>query len=159
MPDELEVGRIGRAHGVRGEVAVTFTSNRPERSAAGAVLRAEDGRELVIASSRPHQGRQLVYFEGIGDRTAAESLLGLRLTAPPLAADALDDDELWIHELIGARVTTVAGEEIGRVVAVEANPAHDQLVLDSGTLVPMVFVTAHDGDTIVVDAPDGLFDL
>jgi 16S rRNA processing protein RimM len=157
--EALDVGRIGRAHGVRGEVAVTFTSNRPERHAVGAVLRLRDGRELVIAASRPHQGRQLVRFEGIDDRAAAEALLGMVLTGVPLDADVLDEGEHWVHELIGARVTTSAGDDVGRVVAVEANPAHDQLVLDSGALVPMVFVTAHDGDTVVVDVPDGLFEL
>ena len=156
--EALEVGRIGRAHGLRGEVAVTFTSNRPERYAPGAVLRA-GGRALVIESSRPHQGRQLVRFEGIGDRSAAEALLGVVLTAPPLGVDALDDGEHWVHELIGARVTGRDGVEVGRVVAVEANPAHDQLVLDNGALVPMVFVVEHDGDTVVVDVPDGLFEL
>ena len=63
-PSRLEVGRVGRAHGLRGEVAVTFTSNRPERTAAGARLFAGD-RELVIVAAREHQGRWLVQFEGV----------------------------------------------------------------------------------------------
>lgn len=155
----LEVGRVGRAHGVRGEVAVTFTSNRPERHAVGAVLRTPDGRELVVAASRPHQGRRLVCFEGVTDRIGAEALLGTVLSAPPLDAGVLDDGEHWVHELIGARVTTADGVDVGRVVAVEANPAHDQLVLDTGALVPMVFVTGHGRDAVVVDVPDGLLDL
>ena len=158
MPDELEVGRIGRAHGVRGEVAVTFTSNRVERHTPGAVLHA-GARELVVAASRPHQGRWLVRFEHVTDRSAAEALLGCVLTAAPLAADVLEDGEHWVHELIGAHVATAEGVAVGTVVAIEANPAHDQLVLDTGALVPMVFVTAHDGDTVVVDVPDGLFEL
>ncbi|MFI5045691.1 MAG: ribosome maturation factor RimM [Acidimicrobiia bacterium] len=158
MPDELEVGRVGRAHGLRGEVAVTFTSNRPERFEPGAVLQAA-GRTLVIASSRPHQGRRLVRFDGIDDRSAAEALLGVVLTASPLGVDALDDGEHWVHELIGARVAGRDGVAIGHVIAVEANPAHDQLVLDTGALVPMVFVVDHAGDTVVVDLPDGLLEL
>ena len=155
---ELEVGRVGRAHGVRGEVAVTFTSNRPERHDPGAVLRAGD-RTLVVASSRPHQGRWLVCFEGVDDRTAAEALLGVVLTADPLGDAALDDDEYWVHELVGARVVAVDGSLVGQVVAVEANPAHDQLVLDMGALVPMAFVVDRRAGEVVVDLPDGLLDL
>ena len=155
---ELEVGRIGRAHGVRGEVAVTFISNRPERHEPGAVLRAGD-RVLVITSARPHQERWLVHFEGVDDRASAEALLGVVVTAPALEGDVLDDDEFWVHELVGTDVVTVEGHALGTVVAVEANPADDQLVLDSGVLIPMVFVTDHRDGRVVVDTPDGLFEL
>jgi 16S rRNA processing protein RimM len=158
VPGELEVGRIGRAHGIRGEVAVTFTSNRPERHQVGASMRTGE-RTLVITAVRPHQGRWLVRFEGVDDRTSAEALLGVVLTADPLADVSLDDDEFWVHELVGALVTDRAGAAVGSVVAVEANPASDQLVLDSGALVPMVFVVEQRGDVVVVDLPDGLLDL
>jgi 16S rRNA processing protein RimM len=144
---------------LRGEVAVRFSSNRPERAAPGAVLHAGE-RELVIASSRPHQGRVLVRFAGIDDRTAAEALQGLELTAAPLGDEVeLDDDELWVHEVVGAEVQDRSGETVGRVVAVEANPAHDLLVLDGGALVPMVFVVDQRDGVVVIDPPEGLFDL
>ena len=157
--DRLVVGRVGRAHGLRGEVAVTFSSNRPERSAPGAVLFAGD-RELTISRSRPHQGRVLVYFTGVDDRTAAEALLGVELTAAPLTDDVeLDEREVWVHEVVGAEVHDRAGAVLGRVVAVEANPAHDLLVLDGGALVPMVFVVEQREGVVVIDPPDGLFDL
>ena len=158
--DRLVVGRIGRAHGLHGEVAVTFSSNRPERTAPGAVLYAGE-RELVVDAVRPHQGRMLVRFAGVEDRTAAERLLGLELTADPLAGDAdvLDDDELWVHEVVGAEVVDRAGTPVGRVAAVEANPAHDLLVLDDGVLVPMVFVVEQRDGVLVIDPPDGLLDL
>ena len=156
----LVVGRVGRAHGLHGEVAVTFSSNRPERSEPGAVLFAGD-RELMVDASRPHQGRMLVHFAGVDDRTAAERLLGLELTADPLAGDdgTLADDELWVHEVVGAEVFDRAGTPVGRVVAVEANPAHDLLVLDGGALVPMVFVVEHRDGELVIDPPDGLLDI
>jgi 16S rRNA processing protein RimM len=158
-PGELEVGRIGSPHGVRGEVTVTFVTNRNERAAPGAHLRAGD-RTLVIASARPHRGKWLVRFEGVEDRNAAESLRGTLLTAPPLArADALGADEYWVHELIGSRVLDADGAALGAVVAVEANPAHDLLVLDSGALVPISFVVRHDDAEVVVDVPEGLLDL
>jgi 16S rRNA processing protein RimM len=158
--ERLVVGRVGRAHGLRGEVAVTFSSNRPERAAPGAVLYVGD-RELVIDAARPHQGRMLVHFAGVSDRTAAEGLLGAELTADPLpAGDAeLDDDELWIHEVVGAAVFDRAGARVGTVVAVEANPAHDLLVLDGGALVPMVFIVEQREGELVIDPPEGLFDL
>ena len=162
--ERLSIGRIGRAHGLRGEVAVTFTSNRPERSAPGAVCFTAN-RELVIATARPHQGKVLIRFEGVDDRSAAEALQGRELTADRLGDDVeLAEGELWIHELVGSRVVDRGGIERGTVTAVEANPAHDLLVLDTGALVPMVFVVErqradHGTGVVVIDPPDGLFDL
>jgi 16S rRNA processing protein RimM len=154
------VGRIGRAHGLRGEVAVRATTNRPERFAVGSVLWA-DGVRLTIVSSRPHQDRWLVCFEGIDDRTAAEQLLGAVLAGEPLGE--LPNDERWVHELIGTTVVDRAGEALGRVVSIEANPAHDLLVLDGGVLVPMVFIVDDRPDgrpgVVVVDVPPGLLDV
>ena len=151
-PDRLEVGRVGRPHGLSGEVAVTFTSDRDERHAPGAVLYLED-RALVVETARPHQGRWLIRFEGVADRDAAASLRGGVLSADPLAGEP---DEWWAHELVGAEVVDVDGGAHGRVVALEANPAHDLLVLDDGALVPIVFVVAHERGRVVVDPPAGL---
>ena len=156
-PSRLEVGRIGRAHGLRGEVAVTFTSNRPERTAPRARLFAGD-RELVIVAAREHQGRWLVQFEGVIDRTQAESLLGQVLTGE-VGEDQRAGDDLWVHEMIGCAVVDRDGRDLGTVAAVEANPAHDLLVLDGGMLIPIVVVTEHTDGRIVVDVPDGLFEL
>jgi 16S rRNA processing protein RimM len=150
----LEVARVGRAHGLRGEVAVTFISNRPERTKPGTRLYAGD-RELVIGSAREHQKRWLIHFDGIEDRTDAEHLLGQVLTAEPL----YDEGALWVHDLVGAVVVDGAGRLLGTVTAVEANPAHDLLVLDGGPLIPMVFVTEHGNGRVVVEVPDGLLDL
>jgi 16S rRNA processing protein RimM len=107
----------------------------------------------------------LICFAGVDDRTAAEALHGRTITADRLGDDvALDEGEFWIHELVGARVVDKAGAELGTVTSVEANPAHDLLVLSSGPLVPMVFVVeqqaAGDGSAVVVvDLPEGLLDL
>jgi 16S rRNA processing protein RimM len=74
-------------------------------------------------------------------------------------AEPLDDpDALWVHELIGAEVVEVSGRARGICVAVVANPAADLLELDSGALVPVVFVTGRDDGTIVIDPPEGLFE-
>ena len=94
-------------------------------------------------------------FAEVADRTAAERLANL-----PLYAEPIDDpDALWVHELIGARVVEVDGTERGRCVSVVANPAADLLELDSGALVPSVFVVSNVDGVITVDVPDGLFDL
>src|SRR4029079_4572338 len=98
--DRLVVGRIGRAHGLRGEVAVRFSSNRPERTEPGAVLYA-DARALALAAARPPQDRVLIRFEGVDDRTAAEALQGLELSADRLSGDeaAVAAHEIWIQQL------------------------------------------------------------
>ena len=64
----LEVGRIVKAHGIRGEVAVVLTSDRPERTVPGAVLHTDRG-PLTVRSSRPHQSGYVIAFEGVADRT------------------------------------------------------------------------------------------
>jgi 16S rRNA processing protein RimM len=106
-----------------------------------------------VLASRPHQGVWLVLFDGVPDRTAAEGLRGV-----VLRAEAIDDTEAdFVHELIGARLVTIDGADHGEVVAVEANPAADLLVLADGRLVPMTFVTeVVAGERVVVDPPAGL---
>jgi 16S rRNA processing protein RimM len=153
---ELELGWIGRPHGVHGEVTVTLRTDRPERTAPGAVLYAGD-RKLVVESARPHQGRWLVRFEGVADRDAAEHLRGATLRGEPLEDPG--EGRVWVHDLVGATVRDVRGNPLGRVTAVEVNPAHDLLVLDDSTLVPIVFVVEHGPGVVVVDVPDGLLDV
>lgn len=149
----LEVGRVVRSHGLRGEVAVKLVTDRLERVAPGAVLHTARG-QLEVAASRPHQEGFLVIFAGVVDREGADRLRGLALSAPPV-----DDSEgLWVHELIGAEVVDVGGTRRGRVVSVEANPASDLLVLDSGALVPLCFVVSTEAGRVVIDPPPGLLD-
>ena len=153
-PTLLEVGRIGRAHGLRGDVVVTLTTDRLERLAPGAVL-ATDAGELEVRSARAHQDRWIVSFADCGSREDADRLRGLLLRA-----EAVDDpDEMWVHDLIGAEVVTVGGESVGRCTGVVANPASDLLELDSGALVPVTFVVGHTPERVTIDPPEGLFDL
>jgi len=152
----LEVGRIGRAHGLRGEVFVTPVTNVPERFAVGSTLWVDD-RPYEITSSRPNQHRFVVRFRGVDDRDGADALRGKLVEAEPLGEPP--EGELWVHELIGSEVRDRAGTPLGRVVSVEANPAHDLLVLDGGALVPMVFVVSSESGVVVIDPPEGLFDL
>ena len=151
----LEVGRIGRAHGVRGDVVVTLTTNRAERVEPGRVLRTSSGQALEVLASRPHQEKWIVTFRGLDDRNAAERMRGTVLLAEPID----DPEELWVHELVGSEVVDADGTVRGVVEAVQENPAADLLVLADGTLVPVVFVTDRQPGRLVIDAPEGLFDL
>ena len=111
---------------------------------------------LTIVSSRPHQGRWLVFFEGIVGREAAETWRGVVLRGEPI----VDPGALWVHELIGSRVLERDGRDHGVIVAVQDNPASDLMVLDSGALVPLTFLVDGPTDGIVhVEVPDGLFEL
>jgi 16S rRNA processing protein RimM len=156
-----EVGRIGRAHGVRGELYVSLITDRVERIAPGARLLA-GSQWLTVAESREQQRqRWLVRFDGVDDRTAAEKLTNAILAAEPLAddGDGDGDDALWVHDLIGSRVVDRQGVDRGTCVAVIDNPAHDILELDSGALVPVTFVVTCSGGVTTIDPPQGLFDL
>jgi 16S rRNA processing protein RimM len=148
-----------RAHGLRGQVIVELTTNRPERVAPGSRLAAGDRTFEVVASATapagPGRDRWIVTFAGVTTREAAESLRGTSLQAAPID----DPDVLWVHELLGSRVVEVDGTERGTVTDVLANPASDLLVLDGGALVPLRFVVTHEAGVITVDAPAGLFDL
>jgi 16S rRNA processing protein RimM len=152
-PALLEVGRIEKPHGLRGQVIVRLLTNRVERLHPGTELVASAGLLRVVSAS-PHGDRWLVTFHGVDTRDAADALRGTVLSAPPID----DPDELWVHDLVGAEVID-GGVARGRVVEVQANPASDLLVLDSGALVPVRFVVrVEPGVRIEVDAPAGLFD-
>ena len=153
-PALLEVGRIEKAHGLRGQVVVRLITNRAERVAPGTELAAGD-RTLTVVDSTPHGERWIVTFAGVRDRNAADALRGTILRAEPLD----DPDELWVHDLIGAAVVEIDGTARGTVVEVLANPASDILVLDSGALVPVRFVVHFEpGQPVEVDVPPGLFE-
>ncbi len=152
----LQVGRIVKPHGLRGDVIVSLTTNRDERVAPGSILSDGAGREYRVVRSSAHQGRFIVTFDSVAGIDAADGLRGTELFAPPLD----DPDQLWVHELIGSEVEDAAGRPLGTVVGVEANPASDLLVLTGGVLIPLRFVVGTDpGVRVTVDIPDGLLEL
>lgn len=155
---KLSVGRIGRAHGLRGDVVVQLSSQRGERLAAGALFETDRGPLTVAVSAPLPSGGWKVRFVGIDDRTTAEHLRGLELRAEPIELDGV----VWVHDLIDASVIDEDGTVRGVVVAVEANPAHDLLVVaDAGRehLVPMAFVTSIETGVVRIESPAGLFEL
>lgn len=155
----LEVGRIAKAHGLKGEVVVVLLTNREERLAPGSVLHTERGPLTVLWSTR-HLGRHIVAFEGVTSRDGADALRNTILSAEPIE-DAEGGD--WVHDLVGAAVVLVGAtdgdEPVGVVESVQENPASDLLVLDTGALVPMTFVVETTSGRVVIDPPEGLFDL
>ncbi|HAE53371.1 MAG TPA: 16S rRNA processing protein RimM [Acidimicrobiaceae bacterium] len=154
LEDLLEVGTVAKAHGTAGEVVVRLITNQTERLDRGSSLMSDLG-ELVVSKSRQHHDKWLVQFHGVENRTQAEELRGLTLRAEPLDIP----DALWVHELIGSVVKEVSGVERGTVKTVVANPASDLLELDTGHLVPLTFVIEFTEGIILVDVPDGLFEL
>ncbi|WP_137121840.1 ribosome maturation factor RimM [Segeticoccus rhizosphaerae] len=161
------VARIGKAHGLRGEVTVRVHTDTPdERFVVGARFETEPASAgpLTLRSVRDHNGILLLGFEEASDRTGAEGLRGTRL----LAAEEADAEDAWYEDdLVGLAVVDVHGHSLGEVTGLESRPAQDLLVLrlaDGRTarvpfvaqLVPEVDV---DGGRVVVDPPEGLLDL
>lgn len=175
---QVLVGRIGRAHGIRGEVVVAVRTDAPEvRFAAGATLLTEpNGRDrqpdppdsLVVLGTRWHSGRLLVRFDGVSDRDGAEALSGIGLLAevdPDEQAPA--EDEYFDHQLIGLTAVSLAGAPLGQVSGIEHPGAQDLLVLATAggreVLVPFVAAIVPRVDLaagqLVLDPPPGLLDL
>ena len=156
QPDGLlEVGRIGKPHGIRGDLFLSLTSDLVQRREVGAqliILDSSGQRTLTITASRPQQDRWVVHFEGIDDRNAAEKLTNKFLFAAPIDGA----DGLWMHQLIGSEVEDRSGVSWGVCTGVLNNPAHDLLELESGVLIPMPFVLSCDEGITVIDPPAGL---
>ena len=151
----LEVGRIGKPHGVRGDLFISLTSDVESRHAVGAtftIVESAGHRTLTITTVRPQQDRFVVHFEGIDDRNDAEKLTNKFLYAEPVESE----DGLWVHQLIGSNVVDTAGEAWGTCTGVLQNPAHDILEIEGGLLVPAPFIVSTDGETTVINPPAGL---
>lgn len=149
--DRVEVARLGRTHGLRGALRLFVTSDVPGRVAVGAQLESERGSALEVAWIDP-SGR-LVRFVGVDSVEAAAPLAGQVLYAERRHFDGIT----LIDELVGKELADQHSVVHGRVVAIEANPASELMVLDSGSLVPTVFIVELREDRIVVEVPDGLF--
>ncbi|WP_345572125.1 ribosome maturation factor RimM [Nonomuraea rosea] len=164
---QLVVGRIGRPHGVRGDVTVEVRTDEPElRFAVGTALATDpaDRGPLLIESRRWHKGMLLVSFAGIADRDVADELRGTMLVIDSSEVTPSDDpDEFHDHQLIGLAVETTAGEPVGEVtnvlhhgqdlLVVRRSGAEEALIPFVKALVPEVDVA---GGRLVVDPPEGL---
>ena len=163
------VGRIGRPHGIRGQVTIEPRTDEPdERFAPGAVLQVDSHvAELVVERTHWHSGRLLVVFAGVADRNDAEALRGLLLHVDRDEDETPDDpDEFYDSTLTGCSVELPDGTRVGTVIEVLHLPSQDLLVVSTDdereVLVPFLaaFVPTVDvgARLIVIDPPDGLLD-
>ena len=127
---ELLVGKIGRAHGIRGDLTIDVRTDEPERRfAPGTVFETRRG-PLTVQSMRWHSSRLLLHFDEVPDRTAAETLRGteLRIEVPADERPA-DPEEFYDHQLVGLAVHDGAGAVVGEVAEVVHLPSQDLLVV------------------------------
>ena len=148
MSQLVVVGVVGRPHGLRGEVTVRpHTDQVEERFADGAQF-AFEGRQLTVASHSWTQGRLVVGFAGVTDRSGAEDLRGVELWAEASQAE-LGEDEFHDTVLVGLTAVDPAGVHLGEVIAVQHHPAQDLLVVRTPAgerLVPFVSELVPEGD-------------
>jgi 16S rRNA processing protein RimM len=174
---QLVVGRIAKAHGIAGEVAVEVRTDSPDvRFAVGASLETDppDRGPLTVRRSRWHSGRLLVSFEQVPDRNVAEALRGTLLVADSATSpDPEDPEEFWDHQLVGLAAVDLRGRPLGEVVDVLHSPGGDMLVVrpegvadgaaDAETLVPFVRAIVPVVDLklrrVMIDPPEGLLEL
>ena len=140
---KLNVGRIGKAHGILGEATIEVRTDEAEdRFAIGAVLETESHGNLTVASARVHNGILLLSFDGIEDRNAIEGLRNELLYADvDIDAPGLDEDDYHVLQLIGCKAYLVDGDEFGEVTEVLNLPGQDVFVIKSEaaeTLIPFV---------------------
>jgi 16S rRNA processing protein RimM len=164
---QLVVGRVGRPHGLRGEVTVEVRTDDPaQRFVPGSELTTEPAERgpLKLLAARWHSGRLLLTFDGYPDRDAAEELRDTVLVVDSADLAPLDDpEEFYDHDLIGLRVDTVAGERVG-VVADVLHHGQILLLVDgvggNEILIPFVAAIVPEvdvaGGKLIVDPPPGL---
>ncbi|MFV8129785.1 ribosome maturation factor RimM [Streptomyces syringium] len=167
---QLVVGRIGRAHGIKGEVTVEVRTDEPElRLGPGAVLATDPAGvgPLTIETGRVHSGRLLLRFAGVKDRTGAEALRNTLLIAEIDPEDVPEDpEEFYDHQLMDLDVVTVDGIEIGRITEISHLPSQDLFIVErpdgSEVMIPFVAEIVPEIDLeaqrAIIDPPPGLID-
>ncbi|MFD3541303.1 ribosome maturation factor RimM [Streptomyces sp. NPDC058662] len=167
---QLVVARIGRAHGIKGEVTVEVRTDEPElRLGPGAVLRTEpeSAGPLTIETGRVHSGRLLLRFEGVKDRTGAEALRNILLIAEVDPAELPEEpDEYYDHQLMDLDVVLADGTAIGRITEISHLPSQDLFIVErpDGTEVMIPFVEEIvaeidlEEQRCVITPPPGLID-
>ncbi|MER5966317.1 ribosome maturation factor RimM [Streptomyces sp. NPDC002057] len=167
---QLVVARIGRAHGIKGEVTVEVRTDEPElRLGPGAVLLTDPASAgpLTIETGRVHSGRLLLRFEGVRDRTGAEALRNTLLIAEIDPTEMPEEeDEYYDHQLMDLDVVLADGTEIGRITEISHLPSQDLFIVErpDGTEVMIPFVGEIvveidlEEQRAVIDPPPGLID-
>ncbi|MFJ3905864.1 ribosome maturation factor RimM [Streptomyces sp. NPDC090025] len=167
---QLVVARIGRAHGIKGEVSVEVRTDEPElRLGPGAVLHTDPATvgPLTIEAGRVHSGRLMLRFAGVTDRTGAEALRNTLLIADVDPEELPEEeDEYYDHQLVDLDVVLADGTEIGVISEISHLPSQDLFIVErpdgSELMIPFVsqIVTEIDleNQRAVIDPPPGLID-
>ncbi|MGW1673474.1 ribosome maturation factor RimM [Streptomyces sp. NPDC002324] len=167
---QLVVARIGRAHGIKGEVTVEVRTDEPElRLGPGAVLLTDPASTgpLTIETGRVHSGRLLLRFEGVRDRNAAEALRNTLLIAEVDPEELPEEeDEYYDHQLMDLDVVTKDGVAVGRITEISHLPSQDLFIVErpdgSEVMIPFVETIVTEIDLTeqraVIDPPPGLID-
>ncbi|MEU3029853.1 ribosome maturation factor RimM [Streptomyces incarnatus] len=167
---QLVVARVGRAHGIKGEVTVEVRTDEPElRLAPGAVLATDPAATgpLTIETGRVHSGRLLLRFAGVTDRTGAEALRNTLLIADVDPEELPEgEDEYYDHQLMDLDVVTEDGVEVGRITEISHLPSQDLFIVErpDGTEVMIPFVEEIvaeidlEEQRAVITPPPGLID-
>ena len=162
--NRVRVGRIGKPHGLRGDVTVVPESDDPDRFAPGSVLTTDRDVQLVVRASAPHRDRGLIVaFEGVRSREEAERLRGGLLSVTVAGRRSLGEGECWEDILVGAPAVSPDGTVLGTVTGVDFGVGQDRLIVTTpeGTDVLVPFVAALVGDpfggSIEIRDPGGLF--
>jgi 16S rRNA processing protein RimM len=164
------VGRIARAHGIRGEVIVNPDTDFPERRfrvGARLFIRSEsEVRPVSVTAARMQNGRPVVGFDGVTTMTAAEALAGCELRVPADELEPLPHGAYYRHDLVGCIVETAEGRRIGLVTRVEGEHGASWLVVGAPSgevLIPLAADVCASIDiaarVIIVTPPDGLLEL
>jgi 16S rRNA processing protein RimM len=136
------IGRIAAPHGIKGEVKITLETVFPERFNTGNKITLIDKKgiyqEYKINSSRPHKEMVIVKLEGVNDRTQAELMRGLEAVISEEEVGKLPSDSYFIFELIGMKMVTDEGKEVGTITQVLQGGASDIYVTDTEVLVPAI---------------------
>jgi 16S rRNA processing protein RimM len=171
-PQQLRVGRLTKAHGLKGAIKLELYTDDPDRRfTPGAEFSLQvpesspwHGKHLTIRELRWYNGHPVGFFEGVDDRTAAESLVKAILWVDQPADEEVEPDAWYDHQLVGLAVLR-DGEKVGEVVHVDHLPAQDLLVVKSGgreVMVPFVSAIVPEVDvaagTLTVTPPAGLFE-
>jgi 16S rRNA processing protein RimM len=162
--DRITVGRIGRPHGVHGQVTVVLEPGNRSYFDVGSLLWIDDGRCLTVVSVSSYRDRGLVVgFEGVTDRDGAEALRGSIVSVPADSRRDLEEGEFWLDDLVGLEAVDPEGVVLGVVSSIDFGDAQDRIVITTpeGRQVLVPFVSALVGDPadgrLEVRDPGGLF--
>jgi 16S rRNA processing protein RimM len=164
--DLILVGAITGAHGIRGEVKLRSFTADPAAIASYSPLETARGAKLEIARLRPQKDGFIAILKGVTDRNAAEALRGTELFVPRARLPEPEEDEVYVHDLIGLAVHLADGSRLGEIVDVADYGAGDLIDVKvdgrkDTVLIPFAdqYVLEADGERIVVDLPEGYLDV